>query len=377
MKLRSLLLLTLVTASCAGRTPSASIVAPTPSASDPAPAPVARALVVAIKEGRTVTVTAVDLGTDARNVLFTYRERAEAAHSWNRWEEMHPSLALSPDGDRIAFAAADGLKVYEVATARTRTLIERVSDGVGEDHGAVWSPPLADTFGLQAPRWSGDGRYISFERSHYEGSSYGFYDAVRDVVFAQESLPGSYAPALGDIAWSPGGATSAAPSYSDVEGVGVFLSPQGDPTRTSLIPTDLIVPDVAVHPDGEVVAALHGSASDRTTGLVLLGRDGSIRPVDDEGSKTDVAFDPAGDLWWAERRSLMRWDGDTVEVATLPGSMTWTFVKVGGERVVLAGHDRAAGAALCVSVERASGDVRVLHRSETDFTTYLGPIKMP
>jgi len=338
----------------------------------------AGSLLVATKDGRTVTVAALDMTTEDETVVLTYTESAPADHSGNYWDERPPSVALSPDREELALGSGDGLFLMDVRTGTTRALIARVTEPNVDNHGAPgWSVDLPyDTFALVTPVWSPDGRYLAFEEVHYEGSTFGFYDVRDEAYFSQRRLPYSYAqPSLGAISWSPASATTVVPGNGVDEVVGLYVSEPGDPTRCTLIDVGEVdhLGAAAPGPDGARIAFTSGSTYDAFNRLAIVQSDGDIRTIDDEGLKDGVAFDAHGDLWWVEEGDVLRWDGaGTHATGDLSDHLDWAFVELGDERITLAGRSRDLGIARFVAVDPVTGERSFRHDSPTDYTTYLG-----
>lgn len=186
----------------------------------------ATTLLYATKDGVTVTVMARDIQTGGERVILTYDEAREAEQSGNLWAGLPPSVSLSPDKQSIAYASRDGLFVYDLEHETTKVLIERLTEPEpGSEQPPEWSYLSQGTYILARPLWSISGNYLSFQKSHWEGSSFGFFDLVQDRYFdlavaEDETFAGGYK----NVVWSPAEDVLAKASGGGYEGIGLFVS---------------------------------------------------------------------------------------------------------------------------------------------------------
>lgn len=388
VRLRLIFLAALITAApaCAKASGTSARQEPSPSASTvpatasptPTPAPVEPTLVFATKSGRVVTVKTLGLHSRVEETLFTYEERQPAEHSGNYWEEQPPSIALSPTGDLLGYGAADGLHIYDLGARTSTTVVERVAEGKDEDSPPTWSPALEGTYGLHNFAWSGNGRYLSFDQSHSEGNTIGFYDRDTNRTFAQQDMPFSYAdPHLEPAAWAAEGASSVVSASGSKSGL--ILSGIDDPSAGKLIRvTHQHFGQAALSPDASRVAFLFNDDEDdwRPTGVGIVRRDGTgLKTIDNDGLKSSVMIDTDHQVWWTEGGLLYRWDGSGKTLAgRVDASYEWELVTVDTETVALAGRSEKAGRGLFLLLERGTGKVLAMHGARTDFVNYLGLI---
>lgn len=348
----------------------------TPDSPSPTPRPPEPRLLYAEKSGRTVTVKALALGTRAEETLFTYEERQPAQHSGNSWEEQPPSIALASATGLLAYGAVDGLHVYDLRLKATTTLIKRVREGGDGDSAPIWAPELEGVYGFHNLAWSGNGRYVSFEQSHYEGSTIGFFDLSTNRVFSQEPLPVSYAGSeLTPASWAAEGASTIV-SMTGIKS-GVFLSEPDDPSRAKLVqPPHQYFGAARLSPDASHVAFLFDDDPDgwEATGIAIMRRDGSgLRTIDGSDVKSSVTFDAAGHVWWTERGILYRWDGSSKTIAArADDSFEWEIVGVEPDTVSLTGRSEKAARGLFLLLDRRTGNAIATHGVPTDFVRHLG-----
>lgn len=332
-------------------------------------------ILYATKSGSTVSVRRLNLATKAEATILIYTEVSSAEHSGNMWDELPPSVASSFDGTRIAFAAADGLHVLDLKTGTRRTLVARTVAHKG-DQPASWSPSLGtDAFAVFAPRWSGDGRFLSFIVSHYEGHSISFVDVADGRVFAQKGLPSlSYAdPELGDLSWARSSASSVVPRNGTE--TGIFLSKVGDPAGAIFLQIRANrVTAAALAADARRIALTYESDVGAVGPEILaVTRRGEtrIRVIDTDGPKSAPMFDAAGVLWWLERGSLKRWDeSKTTTVGRVDPSYEWEITSIHDGRVSLVGKSADKRAARFLLLDTA-GKQLAAYDSQTDYVTLL------
>lgn len=308
--------------------------------------------------------------------MLSFDERAAAEHSGNFWQERPPSVARSADGRLVAYAAEDGLFTFDLERGSRRTLVERTAPGVDEDSPGSWSGGLGSAFAIHSPAWSHDGRFLSFDVSHYEGHSIWFFELSAGRLFRQDGLPRySYSdPSLGSPSWAPAGASSVVPHNGTR--VGFVMSAADDPTTATLYRVRAgSVAEAVVSADAALAAYTFGSDEfgERPTGLAMVRRgETDRRVIDDSGVKTSVAFDSIGRLWWVEGGRLFSWDGSRAhDVGRLDDRLRWRILSVVGDIVSLAGRSADEGVARFVALDTASGQALLRHDSDTDFTTYL------
>lgn len=324
-----------------------------------------------------MTVAEVQMSSRVESVLFRYTERNEAAGSRNFWDEHRPSVALSPDRTTVAYAAEDGLYILDRGSGVRRVLIARTTPEVGEARAPMWRPPVhEDTWALYSPHWSADGRYLSVELAHYEGSTFGLFDLRTNRFFSQAGLPFSYAdPALGSMGWSLGKAATIVPANGSH--AGVYLSALNDPAHASFVAvrTAEAIGEAALSADAQRMAFAFAAGPDvGHDRLGVANRDGSaLRTIDTEGSKSSLAFDLKGNLFWVEAGGVKSWNGASrTSIATVDPTFEWHILSTDGDRIELAGY--ADASATFAVLDAGDGRQIYEHDSPTDFTTYLGII---
>ena len=82
-------------------------------------------LVYAVKEGRHVTVLVQDIMTGTEQDLLEYDESIEARHSANTWEELSPSVALSPTQPVLLYVTEDEVIAYDIQGKTSETLLRK------------------------------------------------------------------------------------------------------------------------------------------------------------------------------------------------------------------------------------------------------------
>jgi WD40 repeat protein len=363
--------------------PAVSPAAPTPSTS-PTPPSETRSdatLLFGVKKANSVTVKAVNLRTRTERTIFTHAERAEAEHSGNWWDEQPPSVALSPDGRFVAYGADDGLHVYDLKTSALETLVRRVADPKpGSDDPPKWSPDI-ETYSFVNLRWSGDGRFLSFDLPQYEGNRVGFYDRTAGKYFDDGDLPFSYVePTLGPLAWAQDGSSWVVPASGT--SYGLFFSGPEDPGRSKLVRLPYVnVGAAALSADASRAAFLFSSKRDYPDssgidGIAVMKRDGNgLKTIDTEGEKSSVAFDLDGDVLWTEGGTLHRWNGSSKTVAArLDPAYTWVVMTADAETITVCGRSEKDRRALFLSLQRSTGKALHSYGVTTEFVTFLGVI---
>jgi len=185
-------------------------------------------LIYAVKSDYRSTVYKRNLQSGTQTKLLEFDESRKADKSGNFWNGLPPSIALSLDKRSLAFIDKEGLKVYDFQTKNTRTFIRKTEEGSSEtDTPPKWSvSSLGGTYDLARPLWSSDGKYISFLRAHYEGSSFGVINVESGAYFALKDIPGGY-----HFSWSPVGhsyVVASSEEYANNMGMGLYVSSQSN-----------------------------------------------------------------------------------------------------------------------------------------------------
>lgn len=158
-------------------------------------------LVYAAKNKRTTKVLKRDLRNGAETAIFSFDEAIEAAESGNTWDEQPPGVALSRDGKALAYVDQDGLKIFDLPTGISKTLIQKVPGAADNDSPPGWSKPLGRVFNLAEPRWSSDGKYIRVLEILYEGFSMGLIN-TETGDYTNIPLPIEIGLPI-DLTWAP------------------------------------------------------------------------------------------------------------------------------------------------------------------------------
>lgn len=158
--------------------------------------------------------------------LLEFDESSKADKSGNLWSGLPPSIALSPNKQKLAFIDKEGLKVYDFQTKNTKTFIRKTEESSSETEAPPkWSvSSLGGTYSLARPLWSSDGKYISFLQSHYEGASFGVIDVESGTYLALKDVAGGYS----NLSWSPVSHSYVKASSGGYEGIGLYVSSQSN-----------------------------------------------------------------------------------------------------------------------------------------------------
>ncbi|MBI3921418.1 MAG: PD40 domain-containing protein [Armatimonadetes bacterium] len=263
-------------------------------------------LLYATKRGHQVTVYERHLRTAVQRSILKYREYAEAdPESGNTLEGLPPSVALSSDKKQLAFAAEDGLGVHQLKTRRTRYLIRKTNalPPLRKWPGPRWSVPWIkdEAFALTTPRWSADGKFISFTWVLWEGRGLAIINSRTRQCYAPRI--GREGPACGnvDLAWAPRGHSFVTPNSC----YGEEQAPLIGSTRSVWRVTNLAkrlgkeharYGDIRYASDGgTLVFTYRESGSDQRTTLAMCDRHGHrLRILSRKGSKATPLFSPDG-----------------------------------------------------------------------------------
>lgn len=190
----------------------------------------------AIKEKYTVSVFRHNLNSGKEQKIFTYDEVALAdLNSGNHWQSLPPSVALSKEKNLIAFVDKDGLATFDLSTNVTERLIKKVGERTlfNEPGWPAWSVDVLNkeknsVFSFYAPRWSPDGRQISFIQSHYEGSSHGLFDLAQNTYLPIKTDKNSFVSGSQSMRWLTQSERTVIPGRGGMAILGLYVSDADD-----------------------------------------------------------------------------------------------------------------------------------------------------
>ena len=185
-------------------------------------------LIYATKKNRNIVVYHRNLMDGTQRELFEYDERVTVQMGYERrfGSGKPDEVALSPEGQLLAYVDAQGLKIYRISDGTKRALLLRGPIPENLDFAPSWSTPLrgivsegghiGGLYRITLPSWSSDGRYIGFKGRDWEGSD----EIVMEVE--TERLLGSAVG--GEMEWSPVGALLVIASADEAYGQrGLYL----------------------------------------------------------------------------------------------------------------------------------------------------------
>jgi hypothetical protein len=260
-------------------------------------------LIYAVKDKNHVNVYKRDLKSGQQSKIFEYDELSGAALSGNTWEELPPSVDFDPKKQRFVYSTMDGLKSYDLSTKATTSYITKVKDGAGEAP-PTWNPPIEHAYSFNRPRWSADGRYVSFNLGQYEGTTISSYDTVT----------GKYAPFTFNGSAHGGYNISVTSKWSPVEPIllepyGLYVSSPDDPMKFVDIATAHVSNDqgypafvfASFSPDGKRIVFTYRDKFDDEhrddNSMSVINKDGTgFRVLSDKTFKTSPLFTPNGDV---------------------------------------------------------------------------------
>ena len=291
-------------------------------------------------------------------------------------------VAISPDGGLVAFTVTT---VVEEENRRHREIwIQQLRGGRPEGEPFRFTDPTREASG---PRWSPDGRTLSFRSPRGDG------DDAGDTWFARVAFPGGEAYRVegvrGAPTWSPDGAWIAytappEPDDNEPRERAGWVAPDAvtrtlDPNRfdgrvitTGRYKRDgtlTLLPHPSARPRRQlfVVPAAGGEAAQRTDLAFdvrepVWSADGErIYFAGDEGQDDETAADPASDIYVVGRDA-----GEPRKVTTDPGSETAPAVSPDGRRLAFL-HSRGRGEPTDIRVVdvAADGTLRGIPRNLT------------
>ncbi len=102
---------------------------------------------------------------------FTYQEPYSADNSGNTWTGLPPSIALSPDGMKVAYSDTTGLRVLDLATRVNRVVRTHLDSNPNDTYKDTSTKFLN-------PIWFPDSKYLLYYQTAYEGSRIGIVDVL-------------------------------------------------------------------------------------------------------------------------------------------------------------------------------------------------------
>jgi len=173
-------------------------------------------LIYAVKNEYRSVVYKRNLQNGTQIKLFEFDESNKADKSGNHWSGLPPSIALSPNKREIVFIDQEGLKLYDIQSGNTKIFIRQTV----KSKNPQWSiGSLNGTYNLAEPLFSLNGRYISFLKAYFEGSSPGLIDSQTEQYF-----PINLGSCSSNITWSPTETAFVKPMQGWCEGTGLFAS---------------------------------------------------------------------------------------------------------------------------------------------------------
>jgi hypothetical protein len=247
-------------------------------------------LVYAVKEGRHVTVLVQDIMTGTEQDLLEYDESIEARHSANTWEELSPSVALSPTQPVLLYVTEDEVIAYDIQGKTSETLLRKGrSVGSGDLTTNAWvsdnRAELCCAYHLAAPIISRDGTKAVLPMSQWEGGTLGVLSLDRSMA-CKVAAPGEETAFSHQPVWNEQAADLLIPSGGEYSAVRVYVAPEADSCSARKVasgPPDRVptrFETAAWSPDGEWIAASHRVFDAQTeiptgSGLLLMRPDGS------------------------------------------------------------------------------------------------------
>lgn len=291
-------------------------------------------LVYAVKNGRHVTVLMRNVMTGGEQTLLEYDERKEARHSANFWEELPPSVALSPAAPVLVYTAERDVMAYDLDDKTTKTLLRSQEREPFPDGGAKYAwvsdsgAELCCAFGLAAPVVSPDGASVVLSMVQYEGMWLGVSRLDGSLACVVAGADDSY-PISADPVWNPKTGELLVPSGGTYSPSGLFLVGEDAPCGAGNIAKNIhdegaVFESAAWSPDGEraVTSFLSLVLESNTSNLLLLRRDGSeARTLVGEGFNSWPLFSTDGGSVYFVRRVVEKPNG---------GESLWRFDLVGG-----------------------------------------------
>jgi len=140
-------------------------------------------ILYAEKEGKTDFIKKITLNSKKIKTIYQTKELVDSdTESGNIWQAKPAGVALSPDKSRVAITDERGLYILNLSSGKIDWLITakaapKAKSSKDYISPVVWSrSELKNSFLLEEPKWSADGKYLSFIAGYYEGSLAFFYN---------------------------------------------------------------------------------------------------------------------------------------------------------------------------------------------------------
>lgn len=199
--------------------------------------------------------------------------------------------ALSPDKKNIAYAAKDGLRLYDLASGEDKLLFKKEN---GSDR----------PFGLAKPEWSSDGRFLSFVQVFSENLQLVTIEVRHPDRFAPVRNPAGETVAGLSARWAPESDLIIVPESEQKNRPGVFVSsmeksdaPDGLGGQVGKYEGGFY--EAAISADGTRAAFTYGNGFAQMPSDILAVSDiagGGFSVLDKEGKKALPFFSPGGKL---------------------------------------------------------------------------------
>lgn len=246
---------------------------------------------------------------------------------------IQPNAAMSAKNNLIAYVDNGGLNLYDLNAKNSQQLIKKTSEAIVNLAVAPkWLPDMPGVYILRSPRWSSDGKFISFVKVYADKSSPGIIDVKTGRYYPLENYEKIELSGV-NFRWSETGNAAVLPEFrSDVQS-GLYLLDEKNFNKPVNIGKKIVEGkadfyEAAFSPDGGEIGFIYRKdfLDDNNVLAVADLTGGNFKKLNENEEKMFPFFSQDGRYLYfvskAEGNSFLRRadieSGESIDIAVLP-----------------------------------------------------------